>query len=75
MRSEAIRLARRASVATMFGGSMGNPNPLRQRYRCQTCGERRPPYQFYCDRHLDDGEKRDKPLLIDRLMRRMFGRS
>lgn len=59
----------------MFGGSMGNPNPLKQGYRCQTCGEPRPPYQFYCDRHVKDGEKKDKPLLIDRLMRRMFGRS
>ncbi len=53
---------------------MGNPNPLKQAYTCYTCGKPRPPYQFYCDRHLDDGEKNDKPLLIDRLMRRMLGR-
>jgi len=58
----------------MFGGSMGNPNPLKQAYTCHTCGKLRPPYQFYCDRHLEDGEKNDKPLLIDRLMRRMLGR-
>jgi len=58
----------------MFGGSMGNPNPLKQAYTCYTCGKPRPPYQFYCDRHLADGEKNDKPLLIDRLMRRMLGR-
>ena len=53
---------------------MGNANPLKQQYRCQTCGAPRPPYQFYCDRHLEDGEKGDKPLLIDRLMKRLLGR-
>jgi len=58
----------------MFGGFMGNPNPLKQAYKCATCGAPRPPYQFYCDRHLEDGEKNDKPLLIDRIMRRMLGR-
>lgn len=56
------------------GGYMGNPNPGKQSYRCYTCGAPRPPYQFYCDRHLEDGEKKDKPLLIDRLMRKLFGR-
>lgn len=54
---------------------MGNPNPLKQSYKCYTCGEPRPPYQFYCDRHLEDGEKTDRPLLIDRLMRKLLGRS
>ena len=54
---------------------MGNPNPSKQAYRCQTCGEPRPPYQFYCDKHLEVGEKTDKPLLIDRLMRKLLGRS
>jgi hypothetical protein len=53
----------------------GNPNPVKQAYTCQTCGEPRPPYQFYCDRHLEDGEKNDKPLLIDRLMKHVLGRS
>ena len=53
---------------------MGNPNPLKQAYKCATCGAPRPPYQFYGDRHLEDGEKNDKPLLIDRIMRRMLGR-
>jgi hypothetical protein len=57
------------------GGHMGNPNPLRQAYLCQTCGEPRPPYQFYCDKHLKDGERYDRPLLIDRFMRRLLGRS
>ena len=50
-------------------------SPLRQAYRCCTCGEPRPPYQFSCERHLDDGEKTDKPLLIDRLMRKILGRT
>lgn len=54
---------------------MGNPNPAKQSYRCYTCGVPRPPYQFYCDRHLEAGEKSDKPLLIDRVMRKLFGRS
>jgi len=54
---------------------MGNPNPLKQAYTCQTCGRPRPPYQFYCEQHVEDGEKNDKPLLIDRLMKRLFGRS
>lgn len=63
------------TVVIMFGGNMGNPNPAKQAYTCQTCGEPRPPYQFYCDRHLKDGEKNDKPLLIDRFMKRLFGRS
>ncbi len=54
---------------------MGNPNPLKQSYTCQTCGAPRPPYQFYCDKHLDIGEEYDKPLLIDRVMRRILGRS
>ena len=58
-----------------MGGYMGNPNAQRQAYRCQTCGEPRPPYQFYCDKHLKDGERYDKPLLIDRFMRRLLGRS
>jgi hypothetical protein len=40
-----------------------------------TCGEPRPPYHFYCDKHLAVGEKADKPLLIDRLMRKILGRS
>ena len=62
-------------METVFGGHMGNPNPLKQSYRCYTCGEPRPPYQFYCDKHLEDGEKTDKPLLIDRLMRKILGRS
>ncbi len=60
--------------ASMFGGHMGNPNPAKQSYRCSTCGEPRPPYQFYCDRHLDAGNKSDKPLLIDRFMRKLLGR-
>ena len=51
---------------------MGNPNPLRQQYRCHTCGEPRPPYQFYCERHLANA-KDDKPTLLDRLMRRLLG--
>jgi hypothetical protein len=59
----------------MFGGPMGNPNPLKQSYRCSTCGVPRPPYQFYCDQHLDAGEKNDKPLLVDRIMRKILGRS
>jgi hypothetical protein len=54
---------------------MGTPNPLTQAFTCQKCGEPRPSYQFYCDKHVDVGEKSDRPLLIDRLMRRLFGRS
>ena len=58
---------------------MGNPNPQKQAYNCYTCGEPRPPYQFYCERHLDAGEKFDKrsgePTFIDRLMRKILGRS
>ena len=64
-----------STISSMFGGHMGNPNPLKQAYRCYTCGEPRPPYQFYCERHLEDGEKTDKPLLIDRLMRKILGRT
>jgi hypothetical protein len=64
-----------ATLVSMFGGHMGNPNPVKQSYTCGVCGEPRPPYQFYCDQHLEDGEKRDEPLLVDRLMRRLFGRS
>lgn len=60
---------------SMSGGHMGNANPQKQAYLCQTCGEPRPPYQFYCDRHLKDGERYDRPLLIDRFMRRLLGRS
>lgn len=63
------------NVEFMFGGHMGNPNPRVQTYTCQTCGEPRPPYQFYCEQHVGDGEQRDKPLLIDRLMRKLLGRS
>ena len=58
-----------------FGGYMGNPNPQKQAYVCQICGAPRPPYQFYCDKHLTDGERYDKPLLIDRFMNRQLGRS
>ena len=58
----------------MGGGHMGNPNPLKQPYKCYTCGEPRPPYQFYCDRHLDAGEKAEKVPFLDRLMRRIVGR-
>jgi DNA-directed RNA polymerase subunit N (RpoN/RPB10) len=58
-----------------FGGHMGNPNPLRQPYRCQTCGEPIPPYEFYCERHREVGEQDDKPLLIDRIMDRLLGRA
>ncbi len=65
----------RSNFGIMIGGNMGNPNPMKQAYTCQTCGEPRPPYQFYCDRHLKDGEKNDKPLLVDRIMKRIFGRS
>ena len=56
-------------------GTWGNPNPQKQSYLCQTCGEPRPPYQFYCDKHMRDGERYDKPLLIDRFMNRLLGRS
>jgi hypothetical protein len=59
----------------MFGGHMGNPNPLKQSYTCNTCGKPRPPFQFYCDKHLEVGEQSDRPLLIDRLMRKLLGRS
>jgi hypothetical protein len=59
----------------MSGGYMGNPNPQKQAYLCQTCGASRPPYQFYCDKHLNDGERYDKPLLIDRFMNRLLGRT
>ena len=61
--------------AMSFGGYMGNPNPQKQAYVCQICGAPRPPYQFYCDKHLKDGERNDKPLLIDRFMNRQLGRS
>jgi len=54
---------------------MGNPNPLSQPYRCQTCGEPIPPYEFYCEQHRDVGQQNDKPLLIDRIMDRLLGRS
>jgi hypothetical protein len=54
---------------------MGNPNPLKQAYTCQRCGQPRPSSQFYCDEHVADGEKSDRPLLIDGLMRKLFGRS
>ena len=59
---------------------MGNPNPQKQAYRCEICGADRPPYQFYCDRHLEEGERREeskgeRPPLVDRLMRRILGRS
>jgi len=49
----------------------------RQQYRCLTCGTQIPPYQSYCDRHLDDAERREqreRPLLLDRFMRRLLGR-
>lgn len=68
------RTGKRATVKPMGGGHMGNPNPLKQPYTCYTCGEPRPPYQFYCDRHLDAGEKAEKVPLLDRLMRRIVGR-
>ena len=55
------------------GGYQGNPNPAKQEYRCGTCGEPRPPYQFYCDRHQRDGAKRDRPLLLDRFMNWLLG--
>lgn len=54
---------------------MGSPNPLPQKYVCQTCGAPRPPYQFYCDRHQKDHAQYDKPTLIDRLMNWMLGHS
>ncbi len=54
---------------------MGNPNPWKQSYRCYTCGAPRPLYQFYCDRHQEVGELYDKPLLIDRIMNRLLGRT
>ncbi len=69
------RLEASGTVEVVLGGHMGNPNPLKQAYTCQTCGRPRPPYQFYCDKHLEVGEKSDKPLLIDRLMRKILGRS
>jgi len=52
---------------------MGNPNPGKQVYTCQTCGTHPPPDRSYCDQHLEAGEAKDKPLLIDRWMKRFFG--
>jgi hypothetical protein len=61
-----------------FGGYMGNPNPTKQEYRCEICGEPRPPYQFYCDKHLAEGlaeERRhgERVPLLDRFMNRLLG--
>jgi len=65
-----------------FGGYGGNPNPVKQEYRCLICGEPRPPYQFYCDKHLAEGiaeERRaeerggERIPLLDRLMHRLLG--
>ena len=67
--------SRRVPIEDVYGGHIPNLNPLKQSYRCQTCGQPRPPYQFYCDKHVEVGEKSDKPLLVDRLMRKILGRS
>ncbi|MEM8618720.1 MAG: hypothetical protein AAGF73_03270 [Actinomycetota bacterium] len=56
----------------MFSGHMGNPNPVRQEYRCETCGAPRPPYQFYCDDHMAEAHREKQPLL-DRVMAKLLG--
>lgn len=67
--------ADRSTVRTVsFGGHMGNPNPQKQSYRCEICGAPRPPYQFYCDDHLEEGLARERRVpLLDRVMHRILG--